>query len=146
MRRVRGLVWILAVALAACASPPPETPRPSLGLTWIAVLGPMDWMPPQEMSLEMDGRAWSITPPGGGGVVTPDLTAPARVRLVTVIDCRVYSNARAAGVMCSAEAPLRPSAIPIQPRVFPQWVGLLVRPQHLPGTPLDGTERYQPNG
>jgi hypothetical protein len=42
--------------------------------------------------------------------------------------------------MCSALAPLRPSAIPIKPRVFPRWVCLLVLPQHLPGTPL------QPNG
>ncbi len=43
------------------------------------------------MTLEVGEAAWSITPPGVGGVVTPDLADPAEVRLVGVETCREYA-------------------------------------------------------
>lgn len=54
--------------------------------------GPIDWSPPDRMSLEVAGTAWSITPDGGGGVVTESLTSAAEVRLVGLEDCRLYAR------------------------------------------------------
>jgi hypothetical protein len=50
-----------------------------------------DWVPPQEMSLEVDGHAWAITVVGGAGVISPILSETSSVRLVGVGDCRVYA-------------------------------------------------------
>jgi len=48
------------------------------------------------MSLEIAGRAWTITPEGGGGVVMEALAERVEVRLVGDDDCRVYASLDAA--------------------------------------------------
>jgi hypothetical protein len=52
---------------------------------------PADWVPPQEMSLEVDGHAGAITVVGGAGVISLILSETTSVRLVGVGDCRVYA-------------------------------------------------------
>jgi hypothetical protein len=84
-----ALLGFVAIASTACAEPP--SPEPA-AQTWIAVYGPIDWSPPDRMSLEVAGTAWSLTPDGGGGVVTESLTSPAEVRLVGLDDCRLYAR------------------------------------------------------
>jgi hypothetical protein len=59
--------------------------------TWIGVHVPADWVPPQEMSLEVDGQAWAITVVGGAGVISPILAETSSVRLVGAGDCHVYA-------------------------------------------------------
>ena len=89
MRPVTALISIVAVILAGCASstPEPTTARPAQ--TWLAVYGPF---PSEPMSLEIGESAWSITTGGGGGVVTPDLTDQANVRVIGIETCREYAS------------------------------------------------------
>ena len=87
----RALIAISVTTLTGCASLAPEAPAEPGGQTWLAVHGPRDWMPSEPMSLEIAEGAWTITPDGGGGVVTPDLAGPAEVRLFGVETCREYA-------------------------------------------------------
>ncbi len=87
----RALISILVMGLAGCAPAAPET-RPEPGVqTWLALRGPPDWIASEPMSLEIAERGWQITSDGGLGVVTPNLTGPAEVRLIGVETCREYA-------------------------------------------------------
>ncbi len=79
---------LIAVAILGGCSIPTETSAGS-DQTWVAIHG---LAPEQEASLEIGDSAFSITPRGGLGVAAADLSAPARVRLVGVTDCRVYAE------------------------------------------------------
>lgn len=88
---VAGPLFAIAMllALGACAPiPAPSVTRQ----TWVAVHAPADWVAPQEMSLEVGHRAWSISPEGGPGVVARDLSGAATVRLIGAEDCRLYAS------------------------------------------------------
>ncbi len=91
MRRVLALTWIIAISLAGCAFPLPE-PTQSPAQVWLAVYGPRDWIPSESMNLRIGEGVWSITPSGGGGVATPDLTQQATVRLIGMETCREYAS------------------------------------------------------
>jgi hypothetical protein len=88
--RAWGISCIAAVVLSGCGGL--STSNPAESPTWLAVRGPVDWIPPEPMSLEIDGSAWSITPEGGGGVVTPEVTTSAEVRLLAVEGCHLYAS------------------------------------------------------
>lgn len=92
MRPMPALISILAMTLAGCALTTPQSAPESPSQTWLAVHGPRDWFPTEEMSLEIGDAAWAITPAGGGGVVTPDLSQASKVRLVGIGDCRAYAS------------------------------------------------------
>ena len=89
MRRVLALTSIIATSLAGCAFPTPVPTTGAPAQTWLAVYGPL---PSEPMSLEVGEGAWSITPSGGGGVVTPDLTEQAKVRVIGMETCREYAS------------------------------------------------------
>jgi hypothetical protein len=91
MKRVLASIAILGMAVAGCASLTTGTPANSPAQTWLAIHGPRDWIAPEPMTLEVGEAAWPITPPGVGGVVTPDLADRAEVRLVGVETCREYA-------------------------------------------------------
>jgi hypothetical protein len=57
----------------------------------VAVTGPRDWRPPEEMRLEIGDDAWAITGDGGGGVVSAISGSPVQVRLVGVPSCQRYA-------------------------------------------------------
>lgn len=78
---------IAALTLAGCGSSIPTAPAQ----TWLAVHGPRDWTAPEAMSLEIGDRAWTMTPAGGSGVVTPDIADQAHVRLIGMETCREYA-------------------------------------------------------
>lgn len=80
----------LAISVAGCVLRMPEPPLPPQ--TWLSVDGLRDWAHSEQMSLEVGERAWSITPLGGPGVVTPALTEPAHVRLVGLETCQEYAS------------------------------------------------------
>jgi hypothetical protein len=83
--------------LSGCSTAPPSPISEAVpgvippAQTWIGVHVPADWVPPQEMSLEVDGQAWSITVVGGAGVISPVLPETSSARLVGVGDCHVYA-------------------------------------------------------
>jgi len=93
MRRVLTIIIpVVAISLAGCAFSLPQPTSQPPEQTWLAVHGPRDWIPSEPMSLEIDDAAWSITPLAGGGVVTPDLTDQASVRLIGLETCREYAS------------------------------------------------------
>jgi hypothetical protein len=89
-----AIVFLLAGCSIALATPPPD-PAAQPGLiptrTWVGLHVPADWVPPQEMSLEVGDQAWSITVDGGAGVVSPVLSEISSVKLVGVDDCHVFT-------------------------------------------------------
>jgi hypothetical protein len=89
VRRVNVVVALAALVVTACARP--AGPEPG-GEAWIRVTGPRDWPPPGAMSLEFDGSAWSITPEGGGGVVSKELSERTEVRLIGLANCHVLAR------------------------------------------------------
>lgn len=91
MRRVLTLTSIVAISLGGCAFPMIEPRAQAPAQTWLAVHAPRDWMPSEPMTLEIGEGAWSLTPSGGGGVVTPDLIDRANVRLIGMETCREYA-------------------------------------------------------
>ena len=58
MRKVTALL-VLGAMLAGCEGFYLATPSPQ---TWIGISGPGRCQPPEEMSLEIDGSAWSLDP------------------------------------------------------------------------------------
>lgn len=56
------------------------------------MVGPPTWVPPEELSLEIDGMAWRLTRESGGGVITPSLTDVVEVRLRGVPSCHRYAT------------------------------------------------------
>jgi hypothetical protein len=87
----------LLLVIAGCSTAQPRPTSDAVpgvippAQTWIGVLVPESWVPPQEMSLEVDGQAWSITALGGAGVITPTLSDTSSVRLIGVSDCHEYA-------------------------------------------------------
>jgi heat shock protein HslJ len=61
---------------------------PARMLTWVAVRGPADSLPPEDLVLEIGGMAWY----GYGGVVSLPTTRSTEVRLVGEDTCRTYAN------------------------------------------------------
>ena len=105
------LAFLLVVAGCSTASPSPtaiSSPTPTPAPTWsfrpgltpapaetrFGVYIPPSSIPPQELSLEVDGQAWSIfvVAEGGHGVTSRVLSETSSVRLVGVADCRVYAT------------------------------------------------------
>jgi hypothetical protein len=86
---MRAFALLMAFMLAGCTQP---VPSPEAAATWVAVYGPADWSPPEQMSLEIGATAWSITPDAGGGVVTAELTERAGIRLVGLDGCHLYAT------------------------------------------------------
>lgn len=80
--RVAPILAALLVVVASCAI---------RGPIHVAVTGPRDWVPPEEIRLEIGGQAWAITSEDGGGVVSIDSRDRVRVRLVGVPSCRRYA-------------------------------------------------------
>jgi len=99
---MRALAVLLLVTSGCSTAVPTLTPEEaalpagSHAQTWIGVHVPADWVPPQEMSLEIGDQAWSITVDGGAGVVSLDLSEISSVKLVGVDDCHVYAAFEAA--------------------------------------------------
>lgn len=92
--RIAAAVLLLISGCSTALSSPTSEAVPGVippARTWIGVHVPADWVPPQEMSLEVDGQAWSITIVGGAGVVSPILPETSSVRLVGVRDCHLYA-------------------------------------------------------
>ena len=92
MRRALTVTPVVVISLAGCAFHLPQPTSQPPEQTWLAVHGPRNWIPSEPMSLEVDRAAWSVTPLGGGGVVTPDLTDQAGVRLIGLETCREYAS------------------------------------------------------
>jgi hypothetical protein len=97
------VVAALLVLLTGCSIGfPTPTPDPAAmpgvvpAQTVIGVFGPADWVPPQELSLEIGDQAWSILAEGGHGVAGRNLSDVTFVRLVGVDDCHVYAAFEAA--------------------------------------------------
>jgi hypothetical protein len=93
---MRVATAVLLVIGGCSTAPPSPTSEAVPGVipptrTWIGVHVPADWVPPQEMSLDVDGQAWAITVVGGAGVISLILSETSSVRLVGVGDCRVYA-------------------------------------------------------
>jgi heat shock protein HslJ len=61
---------------------------PGRELTWVAIRGPRDARPSEDLVLEMGGMAWD----GFGGVASIPASDPIRVRLVGRASCRVYAE------------------------------------------------------
>ena len=97
MRVVVALLLVLSGCSIALPTPTPD-PAAQPGIvpaqTLIAVHGPVDWVVPQEMSLEIGDQAWSMTVDGGSGVAGDILSEVSLVRLVGVDDCHVYASPR----------------------------------------------------
>lgn len=81
--------FVTALLLAACTASDSPGRGPE---TWVTVTGPIDWIAPAEMALEIGDTAWSITPDGGGGLAMATLDQPADVLLVGIEDCREYAR------------------------------------------------------
>jgi hypothetical protein len=105
MRVTSALLLVIAGCSIEAPSPtaiPTPTPtfRPGLeppAQTWIGVWARAGTVPPQEMSLEVDGQAWSFFvvtegDGGGGGVTSFTLSDTSSVRLVAVADCHVFAS------------------------------------------------------
>ena len=58
------------------------------GSIWVAVHGPMDGEPPEELVLEIGATAWA----GYGGVASVESAEPLRVRVVGRASCRSYAD------------------------------------------------------
>ena len=56
------------------------------------MVGPPNWVPPEELSLEIDAMAWRLTRDSEGGVITPSLTDVVEVRLRGVPSCHRYAT------------------------------------------------------
>jgi len=87
MRKITALL-VLGAVLAACQGFYLATPIPQ---TWIGILGPLGWTPPEELSLELGGSAWSITAESPHGVVTVFPGRPVEVTLWGALTCRRYA-------------------------------------------------------
>ena len=99
MRVVAALLLLLTGCSIALPTPTPDPnalPGIIPGQTWITVGTPSDGIPPQEMSLELGGQAWSITVDGGGGVIAAELSEVIPVRMLGVRDCHLYAALEAA--------------------------------------------------
>lgn len=97
-----GIAWIARDAAGAqlerLVVGVPDTEEPSIGpvptpeavgLTWIAVTGPADWVAPEPMSLVIGDTQWNAD---SGGVVSLDLAAGTDVRLIGLTTCTVYAD------------------------------------------------------
>lgn len=62
-------------------------PASGSGLTWVAVTGPADSEAPEDLVLEVGGRAWH----GYGGVVSIETGQTLPVRLIGRASCRSYA-------------------------------------------------------
>ena len=88
MRKVTALL-VLGAMLAGCEGFYLATPSPQ---TWIGISGPGRCQPPEEMSLEIDGSAWSLDPDACDGVVTVNTSQSVHVTLWGVVTCRSYTS------------------------------------------------------
>jgi hypothetical protein len=71
---------VFTMAAAGCALPPAEVT--------VAVTGPADWEPPEELVLEIGDTAWH----GSRGVAGVVIDAIVEVRLVGTESCRRYTT------------------------------------------------------
>lgn len=62
--------------------------KPAHDLTWVAVTGPADSRPPEDLVLEIGGMAWD----GYGGVVSLPTSGATEVRLLGRETCRTYAK------------------------------------------------------
>jgi heat shock protein HslJ len=64
------------------------SPMPTRDVTWVAVIGPADARPPEDLVLEIGGMAWD----GYGGVVSLPTSGSTEVRLLGRETCRTYAK------------------------------------------------------
>jgi hypothetical protein len=79
----------LAAVLAGCEGFYLATPIPQ---TWVGIQGPRGCVPPEEMSLEIDGSTWSLNADACDRVVTLQTGQAVQVNLWGVSTCRFYTS------------------------------------------------------
>jgi hypothetical protein len=74
-------------------TPTPEhcQPGPDCDDIWVMVVGPRDWMPSTEYTLELDSAAYEIDRLSAGGVVSVQTCETLQVRLIRLADCTSFA-------------------------------------------------------